>query len=279
MAMTRSTLPFLRLTALGLILALVSSVLGLPVPALGPAQTASADAEADATRRTIAGLGKRLRKLARSPHVLKKLDEVNTILDALAVHASPAAGLEALGGAAIPDEKVRARIFAFAEENHDKKMLKPLIGLLEHKDTRRDVPLKRLIVHALSVLADPIALEPLGDLIGFDEDAELVADVCAALGVFAGAKIEKRKPVVKALVDLYGYTYNLKQSIRPEDKILTKIASKRWRVYSVPMRTALQTLTGKQWTRSHEWRRWWNDCKKAKDWSKCKSKLDKRRTG
>lgn len=279
MAMTRSNRPRTRLTAIAMVLIFLGPAVGIPLPAVGPLQTASADGEADATRRTISGLGKRLRKLTRSPHVLKKLDEVNTILDALAVHASPAAGLEALGGATIPDEKVRIRIFAFVEENHDKKMLKPLIALLEHKNTRRDVPLKRLLVHALSVLADPIAIEPLADLIGFDQDAELVADVCAALGVFSAVKIELRKPAVKAMVDLYGYTYNLKQSIRPEDKILTKIAAKRWRVYSVPMRSALQTLTGKQWTRSHEWRRWWNDCKKAKDWSKCKSKLDKRRTG
>lgn len=257
---------------------LLMAVLALPPASEAQAKEDKKEEKAAelARKKAIKGFGKRLAKLSRDPRVLKKLDEVRKILDGLKALANPDAGAAALQGATIPDTKIRERIFQFAEENHDKQLLKPLLAILEAKDTRRDAELKRLIVHALAVLADEKAIEPLAGLIRFDEDAEVVAETCTTLAVFSAAKIDKRRVAVKALVTLYSTTWTYRMSIRPEDKLLTARATKRWRIYAPQMRGALQSLTGRQWTKPKEWRRWWNDCKKARDWKTCKSKLDKK---
>ncbi|MDJ0973790.1 MAG: hypothetical protein QNJ98_04970 [Planctomycetota bacterium] len=252
----------------------LGAALDAPVLGFAPTPAAAADGDVDevAKRRAIKGLGKDLKKLARDPRVLKKLDEVAKILDGLAAVPCPEAAVAALHGAPIPDEKTRQRIFTFVEENHDKTLLKPLVAMLQAKEHRRDTELRLLVVHALSVLSDPKSIEPLSELITFDTDEKLVAEVCNALSVFGAAKQEQRRPAVKAMVDLYETTYTYLKSIRPEHRILTKIATTRWRVYGRQMRTALQALTATQLSKPHEFRKWWNTCKKAKDWTKCRVK-------
>lgn len=274
MAMSRTPFPRPLLLATTALLLLAGSALGALVPGLAPAPDAAAEGDVDAAarKRAIRGLGKDLRRLARDPRVLKKLDDVAKILDGLAAVPGPDAGIAALQGAPIADETIRDRIFAFAEENHDKSMLKPLLGLLQDKDHRRDTDLRLRVVHALSVLSDPKAIEPLSELITFDTDEKLVAEVCNALSVYGAAKQEQRHPAVKRMVDLYETTYTYLKSIRPEHRILTKIATTRWRTYGRQMRTALQALTGTQLSKPHEFRKWWNTCKKARDWSKCRLK-------
>ena len=228
------------------------------------------------TAKAIKGLKKELRKIARSPWVAKKHDEIKTILDSLEALGGTDAGLAALEGARVQDEDIRNRVFALAEENHSDDMLKPLGKLLEDKDLRKDSDLKKRVAHAYQVIGNDKAMEPLSEMIRYDEDdAEVVADAAAALATFPNAKIDKRKIAVKKMIDLYESTYNLMKSVRPEDRIQSKIAGKKYRVYGRPLRESLQALTGRQLAQPREWRRWWNDCKKSKDWRKCKSKLDK----
>jgi len=41
-------------------------------------------------------------------------------------------------------------------------------------------------------------------------------------------------------------------------------------VYGRALRAALQAMTHQQLTQAREWRRWWNDCKKSRDWKTCR---------
>ena len=230
-----------------------------------------------ARKKAISGLGKSLAKLAKDPRLERKMDQVRKILDSLETLGGPEAGLAALKGVGITDEATRDRLFALIEGAEDKRTLKPLLALLENKHFRRDADLKRRVAHALAVLADPKAIEPLSDLIRYDQDAEVVAEAADALSVFSGAAIPKKRIGVRRMVDLYESTYNLMKSVRVEDKLQVKNAARRWKVYARSIRASLQALTGRQLTKPQEWRRWWNDCKKSKDWSKCGLPRDGRR--
>ncbi len=222
-----------------------------------------------ARKKAITGLGKSLGKLAKDPRLERKMDQVTKIVDSLEALGGPEAGLAALKGVGITDEATRDRLFTLLETVQDKRALKPLLALLENKQFRRDADLKRRVAHALAVLANPKAIEPLSELIRYDQDAEVVAEAADALAVFVGATIEKKRIGVRRMVDLYESTYNLMKSVRVEDKLQVKNAARRWKVYARSIRGALQALTGRQLTKPQEWRRWWNDCKKSKDWSKC----------
>ena len=50
--------------------------------------------------------------------------------------------------------------------------------------------------------------------------------------------------------------------------MLRQLATKRYKVYAKSVRHALQSLTGVQITRPHDWRRWWNTNKKKKKWGR-----------
>ncbi len=219
-------------------------------------------------KNAIKGLKKSIRKLARSKWVHKKTPDLLEKLEALAVHKGHEAGLAALEALPCKNEEVRDAAFDIIEREHHKKLVKPLAAVLEDKPYRRDYDARRRVAHALAVMADPSAIEPLASLIRFDEDAEVVAEAADALSGYGSAKIDKRREPVKRLVDLYETTYNYKESIRPEDKVLRQLATKRYKVYAKSVRHALQSLTGVQLTRPHDWRRWWNTNKKKKKWGR-----------
>jgi hypothetical protein len=223
-----------------------------------------------ARKNAIRGLASKIRKLAKNPRPEKKKPALLKHLEALAVLGGKEAGKAAMGAIPHPDKEVRDAAFDIIEREHDKSHLKPLIVILEHKDYRRDADAKRRVVHALSVLALPKAIEPLADLIRFDEDAEVVAEAADALASFASVKVELRKPAVRRLVDLYESTWTLKESVRQghRDKILKKQATARYKVYGKSLRFALQALSGVQLSRPAEWRRWWNSNKKRAKWGR-----------
>lgn len=273
----KSTFP-----ALVLLLALLVAA---PAPraeaAEDPDKGKEAPAATEAARKNaIKGLGSKIRKLARSPRPEKKQAELMKHLEALAALGGTEAGRAAMGALPHPAEEVRDAAFAIVEREHDKSFLKPLVQMLEDKRYRRDTDAKRRIAHALAVVAEPGAIEPLSDLIRFDEDPEVVAEAADALASFASAKVPQRKPAVKRMVDLYESTWNLKESVRQDhkDKVLKKEAMDRYKVYGKPLRHALQSLTGVQLTRPAEWRRWWNSNKKRTKWGR-HSVMPKERRG
>lgn len=223
-----------------------------------------------ARKNAIRGLRSKVRKLAKTPWPEKKEPELLKHLDALEALGGVEAGRAAMGAIPHPSEKVREKAFDLIEREHDKTYVKPLVKPLEDKDYRRDADAKRRIVHALAVVADPKAIEPLSDLIRFDEDPEVVAEAAEALSTFATVKVDLRKPAVKRLVDLYESTWNLKESVRQghKDKVMKSEARDRYKVYGKSLRHALQALTGVQLSRPAEWRRWWNSNKKRNKWGR-----------
>ena len=231
------------------------------------APTAATEA---ARKNAIRGLRSKVRKLATNPRPEKKQAELLKHLEALQALGGVEAGRAAMGAIPHPAPEVRDAAFDLIEREHDKSYVKPLVAMLEDKRYRRDADAKRRVAHALSVVAEPSAIEPLSDLIRFDEDPEVVAEAADALASFASAKVAQRKPAVKRLVDLYESTWNLKESVRQDhkDKILRSEAADRYKVYGKPLRHALQALTGVQLTRPAEWRRWWNSNKKRPKWGR-----------
>ena len=145
-------------------------------------------------------------------------------------------------------------------------MVRPLAALLEAKDHRRDVDLRRRIARSLGIVLDPAATVPLTSLIRTDEDAVVVATAAESLSVYGAAPLPLRKDAVKQLVETYTTTYNLMLSIKPDQKVIAGVMKERYQVYATPLRRALQALTGAQLTRPQEWREWWNEHKKKTDW-------------
>lgn len=219
-------------------------------------------------KNAIKGLKAKIRKASRGPYAMKKKAEVLKHLEALAALGGKEAGRAAMEAIPHPDSDVRDAAFALIEREHDTSFTKPLVALLESKEFRRDHDAKRRIAHALAVMADPKAVEPLGELIRFDEHAEVVAEAADALAGYASAPLKHRKPAVKRLVDLYSSVWNLKESVKTDhkDKILKQEARERYKVYGKSLRYALQALTGRQLSRPREWRAWWNENKKKKSW-------------
>lgn len=239
--------------------------------ALEPREAVGADevpATETARKNAIRGIRSKLRKLSGSPYAHKKTDEILKHLEALGALGGKEAGEAALAAVPLEEASIRDAAFKLVEREHDKALVKPLAAMLEDKRYRRDADARRRIAHALSVMADPTCVLPLTSLIRFDEDADVVAQAADALAGFGLAPLKLRKEAVRRLVDLYGTTWNLKESVRPEDKILRKKAAERYKVYGKSLRFALQALAGTQLSRPHEWRKWWNENKKKKKWGR-----------
>lgn len=237
-----------------------------PVGPSNPGAEAVEEALEAAKKAKIKDLGRDLRKWAQGPWAAQRKDDILKALEALATLACPAAAEEALEAVPLADAQVRDRAFALVEKVHDKALLKPLVALLEHKDLRRDYDLQRRIAHALAVIAEAKAIEPLTALIA-SEDAEVVAAAADALATFADAKVDDKRECVQRLIDLYESTWNMMNSVRPEDQKAAKTAAADWDVFSRSLRQTLQALTRQQLSRPKDWRRWWNDHKKDAKWA------------
>lgn len=216
---------------------------------------------------TIKRTGKQLRKKAQSPRAPKYKDEILAMLESLEILGGHEAGAAALEAVAFDDAQVRDRAFALVDTEHHEVLVKPLAAMLEDKRYRRDADLRERVARSLSIMGDASAVPPLTDLIRTDENPEVVAAAADSLAVYTGAPLALRKDAVKRLIDTYTSTWNLKMSIREEDKVIAAKMKKQWKVYGRSIRTALRALTGeKELSRPQEWRKWWNTHKKRSDW-------------
>ena len=250
-------------------LALLTAVLGF---GLGLAGNAPARAEGDggaeetARRENIERIEKDLRRMANSPRAAEKKDDIRKAIEALGVLGGSDAAKAALAAIPLEDEDVEKDVVALVEKVHEKSLVAPLAALVEHKDTRRRFRLHGLVAHALSVIGDVSAIEPLTALVQ-SEEASVVAAAANALATFKSAPHAKRVEPVKRMVDLFESTWNLRMSVRPEDKIATDRAKQDWEVFGAALRRALQALTGQtNLARPREYREWWNDHKKDTNW-------------
>lgn len=257
----RNVCPLLaRLTALLLVAGLLAppGAFAAEEPAVAPTEIAR--------KKAIKGLRTKLRRASRSVHAFKKHEEILKFLDTLKALGGHEAGLAALEAVPVTDAKIRDSAFDVVETNHHPRLVAPLALLLDTKAYRRDADLQKRVAHALAVMADAKAIEPLTSLVRTDIDAEVVAEAAGALATYAAQPIEKKRDAVKRLIDVYATTYNYMMSMRPEDKVMRKKMGARYKVYGKPVRHAMQALTGQQLSRAQEWRHWWNKNKKAKKW-------------
>lgn len=231
-------------------------------------EPAAAPSPADAGRaRAVAGLRTKLRKAARSPHAAKKRETILEYLGALESLGGWEAGRAALEAAVLEDAELRDRIFNLVEREHHERLVPRLVEFLEDKDFRRDADLRRRIAHAFAVIAHSSTLEPLATLMRSDEPAEVVDEAAKALAGHVGTPVPLLREPVRRCIELYEATYNLMMSMQAEDRILRKVMAERWKVYGKSLRTTLQLLAGQpQLSVPQEWRRWWNDNKKADTW-------------
>jgi hypothetical protein len=236
---------------------------------LSPAGSALAEetptAADEARREAVDRLRRDLKKMAAGPYAAAKKDEILKDIEALAVLGGVDGAKAALEALAFEDPDVETQVFSLVETVHDKALVAPLAALVEHRDYRRRFPLHERIAHALAVIGDVSGIETLTTLIG-SEQPKVVAASADALSTFRSAPQEKRRDAVKRMIDLYETTWNLKEGVRVQPQQREQ-ARENWEVYSVALRRALQALTGQTGLSfPRQFRDWWNDNKKAKDW-------------
>src|SRR5262245_4673638 len=246
------------------------AALSLPAVAFPPAPARAEDppasAEEIAKRGSIERLEKDVHRWATGPWAAQKKEEIRKAVESLGALGGTMAAKAAIGALAFDDDDVEKDVMKVVEADHGKALVTPLSALLEGKDTRRRFRLHALIAHALGVIADTAALEPLTDLLR-SEDAAVVAATADALATFRGAPHAKRVEPVKRMIDLFETTWNNKESIRPEDKLRREQAKTDWEVFGQALRKSLQALTGQaQPSRPRQFRDWWNDHKHESNW-------------
>lgn len=245
---------------------LLVTALGSATAARGEDPPANAAAMEAAREAKLKEIRRDLRKWAQGPYAAEHKDDLLKSLEALHTLGGLDAAKIALEAVFDTDADVRDRLFALVEKVHDKALVAPLAALIEHKDLRRDWDLLRRIAHALTVTADVAAIAPLTTLIAC-EDEHAVAQAADGLATFGEAKVDEKREAVQRLIDLYESTWNLMNSVRPEDQKAAKVANQKWEVFGAAVRQALQALTAQQLARPKDWRRWWNDHKKDAKWT------------
>lgn len=213
----------------------------------------------------IKGLRKDLRKWAQGPYAVEHKADILKALDALGTLGGLESARAALEAVRMDDKDVRDRAFALVDRLHDKALIEPLAEFIDDKDTRRDFDLHQRVARSLTVTAHASAIEPLTRLIASEEE-QVVAAAADGLATFAEAKVELKREAVQRMIDLYESTWNLMNSVRPEDQKGAKVAARKWEVFGKPLRQALQALALQQLSRPKDWRRWWNDHKKDPKW-------------
>jgi hypothetical protein len=225
-----------------------------------------ASAEETAKKESIEKIERELKKKASSPRADKHKEDIAKALESLKVLGGPAAAKAALAALAFDDEESEKAAFEVVEAAKSKVLIAPLAAIIEDKDTRRRFRLHALVAHAFGVIRDPACLEPLAGLVQ-SENPQVVAAAADALVLYKGAPHAKRLEPVRRMIDLFDTTWNLKESVRPEDKVARDTARGDWDVFSAALRKALQELTGQaNLTRPRQFREWWNDHKKDANW-------------
>jgi hypothetical protein len=219
-----------------------------------------------AKRESIKDLERELRKKASSPRAEKHREEIATAIESLKALGGPEAGKAALAALAFDDERTEKAALEVVEANKAKSLVAPLAAFIEDKDTRRRFRLHALIAHALAVIAEDTCIVPLTELVQ-SEDRHVVAAAADALAGFKAAPHAKRVEPVRRMIDVFDRTWNLKESVRPEDNVARKDARDDWEVFGQAIRKSLQSLTGQvNLTRPKQFRDWWNDHKHDATW-------------
>ncbi|MFM8979104.1 MAG: HEAT repeat domain-containing protein [Planctomycetia bacterium] len=255
-------LPAARLPAAALLAAAL--LLGGPgAPAARAEDAPSAMEQARAAK--LRDLRRDVRKWAQGPWAAEHEDDLLKALSALEALGGLPAAQAAIEALHVQDADVRDRACALVDGVHDPSLVAALGALLVDKDLRRDTDLRLRVARSLGVQGLVEAIPHLVLLVQ-DEPATVVAAACTSLAAFGQAPTALKREAVRRMVDIYESTWNLMNSVRPEDRLLAKVAYEDWEVFHKPMREALRKLTLQALTYPKDWRRWWNDHKKDREW-------------
>jgi hypothetical protein len=137
--------------------------------------------------------------------------------------------------------------------------VRPLIGLLDHKNLKKLLTTRGSLIRSLGKTEHPDGVKPIRELLK-DKDVEIVAAAAQALGSYSKAPEEVRKEtfeeVLKALM-----TAKAPMDADPNDLI----ARDRYHAVAASMITTLGALAGHEERTPEDWQRWWNKNKKE-DW-------------
>jgi hypothetical protein len=142
-----------------------------------------------------------------------------------------------------------------------RKVTPDLLQLLKHSTLKKVVDIRVGVCRALQGSADPAAAEALVDLIRDGED-RVMAAAAEAAGAYRYAKEPLRKELFKTVLDVYEATWNVKNSVSPQQKHNKRRAERRWEVVEGAMENSLQLLSNVTQPDPPSWRRWWNKNKK-----------------
>lgn len=206
-----------------------------------------------------------VRKWAQGPWAAEHQDDLLKALAALEALGGLPAAQAAIEALHAQDAAVRDRACALVDGVHDPSLVAALGALLVDKDLRRDTDLRLRVARSLGVQGLVEAIPHLVLLVQ-DGEAPVVAAACTSLAAFGQARTDLKREAVRRMIDLYESTWNLMNSVRPEDRLLAKLAYEDWEVFHKPMREALRKLTLQPLAYPKDWRRWWNDHKKDREW-------------
>jgi hypothetical protein len=229
------------------------------------AEDATPTAADQARKAALENIRRDLRKWSTGPRAIADKPDVLKALESLEALGGPETARVALEAVALDDKEVRDRAFAIVDKEHPKSLVKTLSELVDEKRYRRDFDVHRRVARTYAVIGDVSGVEPLVALVE-SEDPQVVAAAAESLATFSAAPHRVRLEPVRRLIDKYEGTWNLAESMRPEDRVISRVMKERWDVYGKPIRAALQALTKATISRPAEWRRWWNDNKKKEDW-------------
>lgn len=246
--------------------ALLALALLLAPPWAGAARAEDAASAMEQARAAkLRDLRRDVRKWAQGPWAAQHRDELLKALSALGALGGVASALAALEAVHAVDAEVRDRALALVDGVHDPALVAALGALLVHKDLRRDTDLRLRVARSLGVQGHVEAIPHLVLLVQ-DPEAPVVAAACTSLAAFGQARTDLKREAVRRMIDLYESTWNLMNSVRPEDRVLARLAYEDWEVFHKPMREALRKLTLQPLAYPKDWRRWWNDHKKDREW-------------
>ncbi len=155
----------------------------------------------------------------------------------------------------VPDNRLYMAA-AVALKDMGPESVKPLIALLEAKNIKDDLAVRRRVILSLGETAHPKGMEPLADLLK-DHEPQIQGAAAEALGEFEGRPQEDRKELFGELLKTLMTVLSAMQK-DPQDLV----ARERYDTIAGPIITSLQRLSGHDERDPAKWQAWWNDHKR-----------------
>ena len=144
-----------------------------------------------------------------------------------------------------------------------RKVTRSLIALFKHSRLKKDPRVRMGILIALSGSADPKAVDEITDRMR-DPDDHVVGAAVEAAGAYRYASVAIRKELFKSVVGVYEPTWNMKESIKPDQKTQRQRAERKWEIIAKPSERSLRLLSNTTQEDPPAWRRWWNKNKRKR---------------